>query len=73
MQMIKNEKRCLEMANAAGGSHLLWKIDNYQEKFLAAKTGAKVNIFSNPFVVGRYGYKMVLLAALYGDGKGERL
>lgn len=70
MKLDYNLKRSLDMQNAAGGSHLLWKIDNYKEKFEAAKTGAKCTIFSPPFFVGRYGYKMVMLAALYGDGKG---
>lgn len=53
------------------GSQLLWKIDNYSQKFNEAKTGNKTTIFSPPFLTGRHGYKMALSACLFGDGKGK--
>ncbi len=52
------------------GAQLLWKIDNYQQKYNEAKAGSKVTIFSPPFMTGRHGYKMALSACLFGDGKG---
>lgn len=52
------------------GAQLLWKIDNYQQKYNEAKAGSKPTIFSAPFMTGRHGYKMALSACLFGDGKG---
>lgn len=52
------------------GAQLLWKIDNYQQRFNEAKAGSRTTIFSPPFVTGRHGYKMCVSACLYGDGKG---
>ena len=52
------------------GAQLLWKIDSYQQKFNEAKAGSRPTIFSAPFLTGRHGYKMVLSACLFGDGKG---
>lgn len=52
------------------GAQLLWKIDNYQQKFNEAKAGSKSTIYSPPFLTGRHGYKMAMSACLYGDGKG---
>lgn len=53
------------------GAQLLWKIDNYTQKFNEAKAGAKTTVFSPPFLTGRHGYKMAMSACLYGDGKGS--
>ena len=55
------------------GSQLVWKIDNYEEKFQDAKSGKKATIYSPPFLTSRHGYKMALSACLYGDGKGRFL
>ncbi len=54
------------------GAQLLWKVDNYQQKFNEAKAGSRPTIFSPPFLTGRHGYKMALSACLFGDGKGGR-
>lgn len=55
------------------GSQLVWKIDNYNEKFQDAKSGRATTIYSPPFLTSRHGYKMVLSACLNGDGKGRLL
>lgn len=52
-------------------TQLIWKIDNYTEKFTEAKAGKKGNIFSPPFMSCRYGYKLALSASLNGDGKAK--
>lgn len=53
------------------GSQLIWKIDNYAEKYNDCKTGKKPTIFSPPFLTSRHGYKLALSTALYGDGKAK--
>jgi TNF receptor-associated factor 4 len=53
------------------GSQLIWKIDNYSEKFNESKMGKKPTIFSPPFLTSRHGYKLALSTALYGDGKAK--
>ncbi|ELU13993.1 hypothetical protein CAPTEDRAFT_159010 [Capitella teleta] len=53
------------------GAQLVWKIDGYDEKYQDAKTGRKSTIFSPPFLTSRHGYKMILSASLFGDGKGK--
>uniref|UniRef100_A0A0N5A8G2 MATH domain-containing protein n=1 Tax=Syphacia muris TaxID=451379 RepID=A0A0N5A8G2_9BILA len=50
------------------GSQMIWRIDNVKQKQNEARSGARTTIFSNPFMSGRHGYKMVLSASLYGDG-----
>jgi len=53
------------------GAQMLWKIDNYQQKFNEAKSGTRSTMFSPPFLTGRHGYKMAMSACLYGDGKAR--
>jgi len=53
------------------GTHLIWKIENYQEKFAEAKSGKKPTIFSPPFLTSRFGYKLIMSASLNGDGKAK--
>lgn len=61
----------IESLEKLNGPQLIWKIDNYQEKFNDAKTGKKTTIFSLPFFTSRFGYKLTLSACLYGDGKAR--
>ena len=53
------------------GAQLLWKITNYKQKFNEAKAGSVPTIFSPAFMTGRHGYRMIMSACLYGDGKGK--
>lgn len=55
------------------GSQLIWKIDNYAEKMVDAKSGKKTTIYSPAFLTSRHGYKMALSACLFGDGKGIQI
>lgn len=54
------------------GSQLLWKIDNYTNKFQEAKSGKKNTIYSPTFLTNRHGYRLALSTSLYGDGKGNK-
>lgn len=53
------------------GAQFVWRIDNYRKRFEDAKTNVKPMLFSPPFLSGRYGYKMVVSVALFGDGPGK--
>lgn len=53
------------------GSQFIWRLDEFQRRQQEAKSNAKPLLFSAPFLSGRHGYKLVLSAALYGDGPGE--
>ncbi len=53
------------------GAQFVWKIDNYADKFDDSKNGRKSTIYSPPFLTSRHGYRVVMSACLYGDGKGK--
>ncbi|KAK0416158.1 hypothetical protein QR680_012320 [Steinernema hermaphroditum] len=50
------------------GAQLVWRIDNIHLKQNEARSGTRTTIFSQPFMSGRHGYKLVASVALYGDG-----
>ena len=49
----------------------LWKIDQYSRRFQDAVSGKTPSIYSPPFYVGRFGYKVCARLYLNGDGMGE--
>ena len=49
----------------------LWKIDQYSRRFQEAVSGKKISIYSPPFYVGRFGYKVCARLYLNGDGMGK--
>ncbi|XP_068739885.1 TNF receptor-associated factor 3-like [Montipora capricornis] len=53
----------------------LWKIDQYSRRFQEAVSGKTISIYSPPFYVGRFGYKVCARLYLNGDGmaKGTHL
>ncbi|CAD5205439.1 unnamed protein product [Bursaphelenchus okinawaensis] len=50
------------------GSQYIWRIDDYSKRLKDAKSNSKPVIYSPPFLSGRHGYKLMMSAALYGDG-----
>ena len=48
-----------------------WKIDRYSQRFQEAVTGKTVSIYSPPFYVGRFGYKVCARLYPNGDGIGK--
>jgi len=48
-----------------------WKISNFGEKLLEAKSGRMAFIDSSPFFTSNYGYKMCTRIYLNGDGPGR--
>ena len=54
-------------ATSYNGSYI-WKIDHYSRRFQEAVSGRTPSIYSPPFYVGRFGYKV--FARLYPNGDG---
>ena len=52
-------------------SQLIWRIEDYQRKLKAAKSGEVDTIFSPEFYASRNGYRLMASACLNGDGKGK--
>ncbi|WKX98814.1 hypothetical protein Q1695_014028 [Nippostrongylus brasiliensis] len=55
-------------ANEMFGPQLVWRIENVAQRKNEARSGTRPVIYSEPFVTGRHGYKMVASACLFGDG-----
>ncbi|XP_068731080.1 TNF receptor-associated factor 3-like [Montipora capricornis] len=49
----------------------LWKIDQYSRRYQDAVSGKTISIYSPPFYVGRFGYKVCARLYLNGDGMGK--
>ena len=49
----------------------LWKIDQYSGRFQEALSGKTLSIYSPPFYVGRFGYKVCARLYPNGDGMGK--
>lgn len=52
-------------------SQLIWRIDDYNRKLKAAKSGEVDTIFSPEFYTSKNGYRLMASACLNGDGKGK--
>lgn len=48
-----------------------WKIDRYSQRFQEAVAGKTLSIYSPPFYVGRFGYKVCARLYPNGDGIGK--
>ncbi|PFX22552.1 TNF receptor-associated factor 3-like [Stylophora pistillata] len=48
-----------------------WKIDRYSQRFQEAVAGKTLSIYSPPFYVGRFGYKVCARLYPNGDGFGK--
>ncbi|KAJ7361791.1 TNF receptor-associated factor 3 [Desmophyllum pertusum] len=49
----------------------IWKIDHYSRRFQEAASGKTPSIYSPPFYVGRFGYKVCARLYPNGDGMGK--
>ena len=49
----------------------LWKIDHFSRRFQEAVSGKTLSIYSPPFYVGRFGYKVCARLYPNGDGMGK--
>ena len=57
-------------ATSYNGTYI-WKIDNYSRRFQEAVSGKTLSIYSPPFYVGRFGYKVCARMYPNGDGIGK--
>ena len=57
-------------ATSYNGTYI-WKIDHYSRRFQEAVSGKTLSIYSPPFYVGRFGYKVCARLYPNGDGIGK--
>ena len=57
-------------ATSYNGTYI-WKIDQYSRRFQEAVSGKTLSIYSPPFYVGRFGYKVCARMYPNGDGIGK--
>ena len=57
-------------ATSYNGTYI-WKIDHYSRRFQEAVSGRTLSIYSPPFYVGRFGYKVCARMYPNGDGIGK--
>ena len=57
-------------ATSYNGTYI-WKIDHYSRRFQEAVSGKTISIYSPPFYVGRFGYKVCARLYANGDGIGK--
>ena len=57
-------------ATSYNGTYI-WKIDNYSRRFQEALSGKTPSIYTPPFYVGRFGYKVCARMYPNGDGIGK--
>ena len=57
-------------ATSYNGTYI-WKIDHYSRRFQEALSGKTLSIYSPPFYVGRFGYKVCTRMYPNGDGIGK--
>ena len=57
-------------ATSYNGTYI-WKIDHYSRRFQEALSGKTLSIYSPPFYVGRFGYKVCARMYPNGDGIGK--
>ena len=57
-------------ATSYNGAYI-WKIDHYSRRFQEAACGKTLSIYSPPFYVGRFGYKVCARMYPNGDGIGK--
>ena len=59
------------MENRNFDGSMVWKIPQFSQHMVDARTGKYTSIFSSPFYSSRYGYKMCLRLYILGDGIGK--
>ena len=66
----QNLKMQMLQATSYDGN-FIWKIDEYSQRFNDAVSGKTPSIYSAPFYVGKFGYKVCARLYPYGDGMGK--
>ena len=69
--LSKLQKTITEIKDSSHSGIFIWRIDKYSRRKRDAVNGENISVYSAPFYVGRYGYKMRARVYLNGDGKGK--
>lgn len=71
IQLSEQDMRTQMLEATSHDGVYIWKIDQYSRRFQEAASGKTVSIYSPPFYVGRFGYKVCARIYLNGDGMGR--
>ena len=71
IRLNESELRLQILQATSYDGNFIWKIDNYSQRFKDAASGKTPSIYSAPFYVGRFGYKVCARLYPYGDGMGR--
>lgn len=70
-RQINDLKEIVKHCKPYRDSKLLWRINNFWEKFDDGKRKPGLELHSPPFYTGQYGYKFKVVVFPYGNGSGE--
>lgn len=59
------------LETASYNGQLMWKIRDYKRRKQEAVSGKTISLYSQPFYMNRFGYKMCARVYLNGDGVGK--
>ncbi|XP_078351596.1 TNF receptor-associated factor 3-like isoform X1 [Oculina patagonica] len=69
---LSDQDMQIQMLEATSyNGNYIWKIDHYSRRFQEAVSGRTPSIYSPPFYVGRFGYKVCARLYPNGDGIGK--
>ena len=71
IQLSEQDLQIQMLAATSYDGVYLWKIDQYNRRFQEALSGKTLSIYSPPFYVGRFGYKVCARLYPNGDGMGR--
>ena len=71
VQMAEHDIKISMLEITSYDGWFIWKIEDLGRRVNEATTGKALSIYSTPFFVGRFGYKVCARVYLNGDGMGK--
>lgn len=71
LQLSEQDKQIQMLEATSHNGVYVWKIDHFSRRFEEAVSGKTPSIYSSPFYVGRFGYKVCACLYPNGDGIGK--
>ena len=71
VQMAEHDVKISMLETTSYDGSYIWKIEDLGRRIHEAVTGKTLSIYSPPFYVGRFGYKVCARVYLNGDGMGK--
>lgn len=71
IQLSEQDKQIQMLEATSYNGVFVWKIDHFSRRFEEAVSGKTPSIYSPPFYVGRFGYKVCVCLYPNGDGRGK--